>query len=74
MRAFLVVNIHFMRAREVLRWRSQAAISATSRSLLPPSVHQMVLMLERAGVIKRQPVVARSIEVIVDPKLLPELL
>jgi Mn-dependent DtxR family transcriptional regulator len=40
----------------------------------PPSVHQMVLTLERAGLIKRQPRVPRSIEVLVDPKLLPELL
>jgi repressor LexA len=40
----------------------------------PPSVHQMVLTLEREGYIKRQPGVARSIEVLVDPKLLPELL
>jgi DNA-binding MarR family transcriptional regulator len=40
----------------------------------PPSVHQMVLTLERAGFIKRQPGLARSIEVLVDPKLLPELL
>src|SRR6266436_7506326 len=40
----------------------------------PPSVHQMVLTLERAGFITRQPRVARSIEVLVDPKLLPELL
>jgi Mn-dependent DtxR family transcriptional regulator len=40
----------------------------------PPSVHQMVLTLERAGFIKRQPRTARSIEVLVDPKCLPELL
>ena len=40
----------------------------------PPSVHQMVLTLERAGFIRRQPRVARSIELLVDPKLLPELL
>jgi DNA-binding MarR family transcriptional regulator len=40
----------------------------------PPSVHQMVLTLERAGFIRRQPGVARSIEVLVDPKLLSELL
>jgi repressor LexA len=39
----------------------------------PPSVHQMVLTLERAGFITRQPG-ARSIEVIVDPVQLPELL
>ena len=40
----------------------------------PPSVHQMVLTLERCGLIKRQPRTARSIEVLVDPKYLPELL
>jgi len=40
----------------------------------PPSVHQMVLTLERTGFIKRQPRVARSIELLVDPKQLPELL
>src|SRR5438552_17939784 len=34
----------------------------------PPSVHQMVLTLERAGFIKRQPRVACSIEVRVDPQ------
>src|SRR5215468_11314948 len=33
----------------------------------PPSVHQMVLTLERAGFIARQPGVARSIEILVDP-------
>src|SRR4029077_4143730 len=40
----------------------------------PPSVHQMVLTLERAGFIKKQPRTARSIEVLVDPDHLPELL
>jgi Mn-dependent DtxR family transcriptional regulator len=40
----------------------------------PPSVHQMVLTLERAGFIRRQPRTPRSIEVLVDPKHLPELL
>jgi len=40
----------------------------------PPSVHQMVLTLERGGFIKRQPRVARSIELLVDPHNLPELL
>ena len=40
----------------------------------PPSVHQMVLTLERAGLIRRQPRTSRSIEVIIDPKLLPELI
>ena len=40
----------------------------------PPSVHQMVLTLERVGLIRRQPRAARSIEVLVDPERLPELL
>jgi len=40
----------------------------------PPSVHQMVLTLERAGFIRRQPRTARSIEVLVDQKQLPKLL
>jgi Mn-dependent DtxR family transcriptional regulator len=40
----------------------------------PPSVHQMVLTLERAGFISRKPRIPRSIQVLVDPKHLPELL
>ena len=39
----------------------------------PPSVHQMVLTLERVGLIRRQPGVARSIEVLVAPECLPVL-
>jgi Mn-dependent DtxR family transcriptional regulator len=39
----------------------------------PPSVHQMVLTLERQGFIRRQPATTRSIELLVDPKCLPEL-
>jgi DNA-binding MarR family transcriptional regulator len=41
--------------------------------LTPPSVHQMVLTLERAGLIRRRPGVARSIEVLLDSQLLPLL-
>ena len=33
----------------------------------PPSVHHMLLTLERAGLIRRQPRTARSIELLVDP-------
>jgi SOS-response transcriptional repressor LexA len=39
----------------------------------PPSVHQMILTLERVGLIRRQPGVARSIEVLVAPERLPLL-
>jgi DNA-binding MarR family transcriptional regulator len=37
----------------------------------PPSMHQMVLTLEREGLIRRIPSAARSIEVLVVPELLP---
>jgi DNA-binding MarR family transcriptional regulator len=39
----------------------------------PPSVHQMILTLERAALIRRQPGVPRSIEVLVPPEDLPVL-
>ena len=39
----------------------------------PPSVHQMVLTLERQGWISRKPGAARSIHLLVDPEILPKL-
>src|SRR5690242_6588554 len=39
----------------------------------PPSVHQMILKLEQAGLITRQPGIARSIAPAIDPKASPEL-
>jgi Mn-dependent DtxR family transcriptional regulator len=39
----------------------------------PPSVHRMVVELERLGLIRRQPGVARSIELLVTPALIPAL-
>lgn len=39
----------------------------------PPSVHHMVLALERAGLIRRQPGVARSIQLLLQPEELPIL-
>ena len=39
----------------------------------PPSVHQMLLTLERAGLIRRQPGVPRSIQLLVQPEVLPIL-
>jgi DNA-binding MarR family transcriptional regulator len=38
-----------------------------------PSVHQMVLNLERVGLIRRQPGLARSIELLLEPDRLPRL-
>jgi DNA-binding IclR family transcriptional regulator len=39
----------------------------------PPTVHQMVLTLERQGLISRQPGVPRSIELLIEPEHLPIL-
>ncbi|MER9832785.1 MarR family transcriptional regulator [Mesorhizobium sp. M0134] len=39
----------------------------------PPSVHQMVLTLERLSRIRRQPGVARSVELLIDHNSLPPL-
>jgi DNA-binding MarR family transcriptional regulator len=41
--------------------------------LTPPSVHQMLLTLERSGLISRRPGVPRSIAVLVDRSVLPPL-
>jgi DNA-binding MarR family transcriptional regulator len=40
----------------------------------PPSVHRMIVELERRGLIQRQPRVARSIALCVDPQEIPPLL
>jgi hypothetical protein len=39
----------------------------------PPSVHQMIVTLERNGLIRRRPGVPRSIQILVVPKDLPIL-
>jgi DNA-binding MarR family transcriptional regulator len=54
--------------RPPAEWEMQRHFGVT-----PPSVHQMVLTLERAGLIRRQPGVPRSIEVLVPPEYLPVL-
>ena len=41
--------------------------------ITPPSVHSMVLTLERRGLIRRVPGQARSITLIVSPESLPSL-
>ena len=39
----------------------------------PPTVHSMIVTLETHGLIRRQPGVPRTIQVLVDPAQLPEL-
>jgi DNA-binding MarR family transcriptional regulator len=41
--------------------------------LTPPTVHQMILTLEKAGWISRTPAAARAIAVLVNPAKLPAL-
>ena len=66
--------IHFIDAytrlnrRPPAEWEMQRHFGVT-----PPSVHQMILALERAGFLRRQPGVPRSIEVLVPPEHLPIL-
>lgn len=39
----------------------------------PPSVHGMILQLERRGLVRRTPRQARSIELLIDPTDIPPL-
>jgi Mn-dependent DtxR family transcriptional regulator len=39
----------------------------------PPSVHRMVIELDKRGLIRRTPGVARSVELLVPPEILPSL-
>jgi Mn-dependent DtxR family transcriptional regulator len=39
----------------------------------PPSVHRMVVELERRGLIRRTPRQARSVEITIDPNEIPPL-
>ena len=58
-----------VRRRPPAEWEMQRHFGVT-----PASVHQMILTLERRGLIRRQPGVPRSIEVLVPPEDLPVLL
>lgn len=42
-------------------------------AVTPPSVHQMVLTLERLGLVSRKPGTPRSIQLRIDPEILPRL-
>ncbi len=41
--------------------------------LTPPTVHRMVLELEKRGLLSRQPHQPRSIQLLISPELLPPL-
>ena len=64
----------FIDAYARLNRRPPAEAICNGLGVTPPSVHQMVLTLERAGLIRRRPGVPRSIEVLVAPQDLPVLI
>ncbi len=64
----------FIQAYTLVMGRPPAEVDLQRHfQVTPPSVHQMVLTLERNGLISRRPGVARSIKVLVEPKALPPL-
>jgi DNA-binding MarR family transcriptional regulator len=65
--AFIYVHAHMFRQAP-----AEADMQRHFR-VTPPSVHRMVLGLERNGLIRRQPGVARSICILVPPQDLPIL-
>jgi DNA-binding MarR family transcriptional regulator len=64
----------FIHAYTLVNGRSPAQIDVQRFfRVTPPTVHQMLLTLEKAGLISRQPGVARSIDVLVKQTDLPTL-
>ena len=57
----------------IFRWPPAETDMQRHFQVSPPSVHQMIVKLERNGLIRRQPGVARSIQILVAPKDLPIL-
>lgn len=64
----------FIFAYELLNGRAPAEADLQRYfGVTPPTVHQMIVTLTDAGLIRRTPGVARSIELLVDPDDLPAL-
>ena len=64
----------FIHLYTVLNRRPPAEMDIAVRlGVTPPSAHGMVITLERKGLIERQPGVARSIRLRIDPQELPPL-
>ncbi|MGR3290142.1 MAG: LexA family protein [Paracoccaceae bacterium] len=58
---------------QINRWAPAEADMQRYFQVTSPTVHQMVMMLERAGFIEKQPGIARSIKLQIDPEKLPVL-
>jgi DNA-binding MarR family transcriptional regulator len=67
---YLAFHLHLLVHVPLLPRRSR---HAAPFQVTPPSVHQMVLTLERNGLIRRQPGVARSIELLIASEEIPIL-
>lgn len=66
--------LSFMHQYRLVQGRSPAESEiANFIGVSAPSAHQMIVSLERKGLISRIPGVARSIRVLVDPRRLPSL-
>jgi Mn-dependent DtxR family transcriptional regulator len=64
----------FIQAYSLLNRRAPAEADFQAFFMVtPPSVHNMILELERQGLIRRIPRQARSIELLIDPTELPPL-
>ena len=72
-RLLLQVQQHSRAYTRLHRWPPAETDMQQYFRVSPPSVHQMVLTFERSGFIRRQPGVARGIEMLVDPEHLPVL-
>src|SRR5512147_1971436 len=63
----------FAHVRTAARRSRHSAPFPRQSAVSPPSVHQMIVTLERNGFIRRQPGVPRSIEILVPTESLPIL-
>ena len=63
----------FIHAYTLVNGRPPAEADMIRFRVTPPTVHQMVLSLEKAGLISRKPGVPRSIAVLLERSALPEL-
>ena len=64
----------FIHAYSVINRRPPAEADMRRHfEVTPPTVHQMVLTLERLGLIERKPGTARSIRILINPECLPIL-
>ncbi len=68
-----VIRLVVMMYTRINRRPSAEADMQRHFQVTPPSVHQMVITLERQGLVRRQPGQPRSIQILVAPENLPVL-